>query len=254
MYFSFSGSVPATRWLSMALAATLMCGVSSASAQQTGTIGDQTPAQQVPQGEELNQKASYIIGRQIFGDFNNDGVSIDVEALIQGIRDEAAAKESPIAAEEVPVIMKAFGELVQQQRQEKLRMAADNNLKEAQQFLSENELKPGIKKLENGIQYQVQKEGTGPSPEPTDTVTVHYTGMFLDGTKFDSSVDRGEPATFPLDQVIRGWTETVPRMKVGSKWKLFIPPGLAYGERGNQRIPPNKLLVFEIELLGIEGK
>ena len=227
-----------------------------AMAQQTGSIGDQTTN---PQGngmnpQELSQKASYILGRQIYGGFVRDEVPIDLKALLQGIQDEAAGKESSSSQEEIETVMRAFSQMVQAQVQEKMRTMADSNLKESQEFLKANSLKPGIKQLENGIQYQVLKEGTGASPKPTDTVTVHYTGSFLDGEVFDSSVKRGQPATFPLDRVIKGWTETVPRMKVGDKWKLFIPPGLAYGERGNEAIPPNKLLVFEIELLEIGGE
>lgn len=228
--------------------------VSTASAQQTGSIGDQTePAQQEQLSPaELTRKASYIIGRQIQQDFSRDGVEIDLASLIQGIQDGAAGKESPIPPEEVQSVMQAFSRAVMAQRQQQMQKIADDNLAEANEFLKKNSLEEGVKQLETGVQYKVMKEGTGASPAESDEVTVHYTGMFIDGTKFDSSVDRGMPATFPLDGVIPGWTKTLPRMKVGSKWRLYIPPKMAYGEAGKGSIPPNKLLIFDIELLEIK--
>ena len=129
---------------------------------------------------------------------------------------------------------------------------ADKNLRDGQQFLKDNAVKPGVKQLENGVQYLVMATGNGPSPTETDSVTVHYVGTLIDGTVFDSSVARGQPATFPLNQVIEGWTKTIPRMKVGDKWKVFIPSNLAYREAGRMpNIQPNSTLIFEIELLGI---
>ena len=130
--------------------------------------------------------------------------------------------------------------------------AAENKEKGAK-FLAENAKQEGVKELKGGIQYKELKAGTGPSPKATDTVRVHYTGTLIDGTKFDSSVDRGEPATFGVNQVIPGWQMAIPEMKVGSKWMIYIPSDLAYGERGSGRaIGPNEVLVFEVELLGIE--
>ena len=126
---------------------------------------------------------------------------------------------------------------------------------EAAAFLDENGKKDGIITTESGLQYLVINEGEGDSPQPGDMVTVHYRGTFVDGEEFDSSYSRGEPHTFQADAVIRGWTEALQMMKVGSKWQVFVPPILAYGRGGmGQKIPPNKLLVFEIELLSIEKK
>ncbi|MCA1950988.1 MAG: FKBP-type peptidyl-prolyl cis-trans isomerase, partial [Treponema sp.] len=132
--------------------------------------------------------------------------------------------------------------------------AADNKAKETK-FLEDNGKKPGVKTTASGLQYEVISEGTGAKPQASDTVKVHYTGTLIDGTKFDSSVDRGEPAVFPLDQVIPGWTEAIQLMSVGSKYKFFIPSSLAYGESGaGNVIPPNSALIFEVELIGIEKK
>jgi len=130
---------------------------------------------------------------------------------------------------------------------------ADKNQKEGEVFLAENKKKKGVITLPSGLQYQVIKEGTGKIPKATDTVTTHYRGTLIDGTEFDSSYKRGEPASFPVNGVIKGWTEALQLMKVGSKWQLFIPSNLAYGPQGaGQAIGPNATLIFEIELLSIK--
>jgi len=228
---------------------------------QQGQIGDQAGAGQFQQddpglqGPVLVQQASYVIGQQIFADFARDEVELNVAALIQGIQDAAEGRESKVPAEKVEAIMLAFTRQVQARQQQRLQEMADRNLQEGQAFLKENALKPGIKQLENGVQYQVLVAGEGASPAETDAVTVHYVGTLIDGTVFDSSVARGTPATFPLNQVIEGWTKTIPRMKVGDKWKVFIPSNLAYREAGRlPNIQPNQTLIFEIELLGIGNR
>ncbi|MBL8889434.1 MAG: FKBP-type peptidyl-prolyl cis-trans isomerase [Planctomycetaceae bacterium] len=247
--------------VSVGLVLGLFCSAGSANAQQ-GQIGDAAPgggqtAQNDPelQGPALIQQASYLIGQQIFNDFARDQVEINVEALIQGIKDAAEAKPSTIPAERAQAIMMAFAKSVQAKQQQLLQQMADTNLKAGQAFLKENALKPGIKQLENGVQYEVLQTGKGASPAETDTVTVHYTGTFIDGTVFDSSVENGQPATFPLTQVIEGWTKTIPRMKVGDKWRVFIPSNLAYRETGKAPvIQPNQTLIFEIELLDVKPR
>jgi FKBP-type peptidyl-prolyl cis-trans isomerase len=134
--------------------------------------------------------------------------------------------------------------------QASIKEKAQKNLADGEKFLTENKTKEGVKTTESGLQYKVLEAGEGPSPKAGDTVTVHYRGTFVDGTEFDSSYQRGEPATFPLTGVIPGWTEALQLMKKGSKWMLFIPSELAYGERGaGNRIPPNSTLIFEVELL-----
>lgn len=129
---------------------------------------------------------------------------------------------------------------------------AEENLKAGEDFLEANKSKEGIVALPSGLQYEVMKTGDGPKPSPTDKVTCHYHGTLINGTIFDSSVQRGKPATFPLNQVIKGWTEGVPMMTMGSKWRFFIPPHLGYGDRQvSAEIGPNSTLIFEVELLGI---
>eukprot|EP01026_Neomeris_dumetosa_P039431 TRINITY_DN32356_c0_g2_i12.p2 TRINITY_DN32356_c0_g2~~TRINITY_DN32356_c0_g2_i12.p2 ORF type:complete len:191 (-),score=26.40 TRINITY_DN32356_c0_g2_i12:88-660(-) len=135
--------------------------------------------------------------------------------------------------------------------QEEQAKIAEENLTKGAAFLEENKAKEGVVALESGLQYKVLKEGTGESPADTDRVKVHYTGTLIDGSKFDSSVDRGQPATFGVRQVIKGWTEALKLMKVGSKWQLFIPADLAYGETSRPKIPGNSVLVFDVELLEI---
>ena len=138
---------------------------------------------------------------------------------------------------------------------DKQKQKSEVNVVAGQKFLAENKNKPGVKTLPDGMQYIVMKEGTGPMPSATDTVSTHYHGTLIDGTVFDSSVDRGQPAEFPVNAVIKGWTEALQMMKVGSKWKLFIPSELAYGDRAaGPKIQANSTLVFEVELLSIKGK
>jgi FKBP-type peptidyl-prolyl cis-trans isomerase FklB len=133
--------------------------------------------------------------------------------------------------------------------------AGEKNKKEGDQFLAQNKKKEGVNALASGLQYKIIKPGTGKKPQPTDTVTVQYRGTLIDGTEFDSSYRRGQPATFEVNKVIRGWTEALQLMQEGSKWQLFIPSDLAYGERGaGQQIGPNAALIFEVELLSIQGK
>lgn len=121
-------------------------------------------------------------------------------------------------------------------------------------FLAENAKREGVQTLESGLQYEVLRDGSGPKPRVTDTVTVHYKGTLIDGTVFDSSYDRGQPATFPLMQVVPGWRQGIPLMPVGSQYKLYIPPDLGYGSQDKGVIPPNSVLIFEVELLAIEGQ
>lgn len=248
---------------------------SAALAQQTGRVGDQNapsnsnanplnPGGQVggqegvaaPPITNLKQKASYVIGRQIMTDFMRDQVDLDLDALVQGIKDAAEQKDSPMPLEEIRAVMEAFSKQIQARQQQILQEMADRNLKEGQAYLQQNATKPGVKQLENGVQYEVLTEGTGPSPTATDWVTVHYVGTLIDGTVFDSSITRGQAANYPLGKdVIEGWTATIPRMKVGSKWRIVIPSKLAFKETGSPpAIEPNKTLIFEIELLGIGQK
>src|SRR5438876_12382815 len=137
--------------------------------------------------------------------------------------------------------------------QQKLTETAQKNAAEAEKFLAANKTKEGVKTTENGLQYKVLKEGSGAQPKSSDSVTVNYRGTLTDGTEFDSSYKRGQPATFPVAGVIKGWTEALQLMKVGSKFQLFIPPNLAYGDQGRPGIPPNSILIFEVELMDVKS-
>lgn len=223
-----------------------------------------------PQGgsKELKtqqQKVSYILGMQIGRSLQRDGIDVDSTAFRQGMEDALGGKESQLSVEEMQAAMQAFQKQMQQKKaaeqkaaQEKRQQQAAVNKKKAREFLAANKQKMGVQELESGLQYKVLKEGSGKSPGQNATVKAHYRGTLIDGTVFDSSHKRDKPATLPINRVIKGWQEALPKMKVGGKWKLFVPPELAYGEnpRPGSPIEPNELLIFEIELLDIvkEGK
>jgi FKBP-type peptidyl-prolyl cis-trans isomerase FklB len=197
-------------------------------------------------------KVSYIIGTQIGSSIKTQGVEVDVESLISGLKDALAGKEFAISQEESQKIMVAFRQhLLAKQAAERAEQAS-KNLAEGQAFLEANKTKEGVKVLPSGLQYKVIKEGTGETPKAEDKVRTHYRGRLLNGTEFDSSYKSNKPVEFPVTGVIKGWTEALQLMKVGSKWELYIPAELAYGERGRPPvIPPNATLVFEVELLDI---
>jgi FKBP-type peptidyl-prolyl cis-trans isomerase FkpA len=192
-------------------------------------------------------KMSYIVGQQIGGQLKQNKLDIDSDTLAASIGDVLAGKEPRISKAD----MEAVVQKIQAAEAAKGEEAAKTNLATGTKFLEENKTKPGVKTTASGLQYLVITEGKGASPKATDTVKVHYVGTLLDGTKFDSSIDRGQPVEFPLNQVIPGWTEALQLMKVGGKNKLFIPANIAYGPQGRPGIPGNSTLIFEVELLEI---
>lgn len=202
--------------------------------------------------QSLEDQASYIIGLNIGRNLKAQEVPANPDIVMKGIRDGLSGAQPAMTDEEMQAAMGTFQQQMQAKQQAKMQAEGQKNQKAADEFLAANKAKKGVVTTASGLQYEILKEGTGASPKATDQVTVHYTGTLLDGTKFDSSVDRGQPATFPVNQVIPGWTEALQLMKVGGKYKLYIPPALGYGERGaGGEIGPNALLVFEVELLGI---
>jgi FKBP-type peptidyl-prolyl cis-trans isomerase FklB len=212
-----------------------------------------TAADKTPKLESLIDKVSYSIGLNIGKDFKAQNIEINPDLLARGIKD-AFSDSKPLLTEEE--IQAAVGTFQQERMAEAEAMAkelGEKNLKEGEAFLQENAKKEGVVTLPSGLQYEIIEKGTGKSPGPEDQVTVHYRGTLLDGTVFDSSYDRGEPVTFPVGGVIPGWTEALQLMKEGAKWKLFIPPSLAYGEKGaGQVIGPNATLSFEVELISVQ--
>lgn len=202
--------------------------------------------------ESTMEKGSYLIGHNIGSQLKGDDVDADINALIAGIKDGLSGKDSQIPAKDARTVMQAFQKAVQDKASAKAKVAGEQNAKEAKEFLAKNAKKAGVKSTPSGLQYEVITAGDGATPKATDKVRTHYKGTLLNGEVFDSSYDRGEPAEFPVNGVIKGWTEALQMMKVGSKWKLYVPPDLGYGERGaGGAIGPNAALVFEVELLGI---
>ena len=202
--------------------------------------------------ESQDQKLSYIIGMDIGNSLKQQGANVDLEVLFEAIETIYTGGEPEISIEEGARIREAYiterRAAMEQERQE----AAGLNAAAGEAFLLENRTKEGVMVTDSGLQYMVMTEGDGAKPAATDRVRVHYRGTLLDGTEFDSSYSRGEPATFVLNQVIPGWTEGLQLMPVGSKYKFFIPSDLAYGPNGGRSIEPNATLIFEVELLGIE--
>ncbi len=200
-------------------------------------------------------KLSYAIGMDMGGSLKRNAIDVDVDALMKGIKDSLAGGKMLLTEQEQKEILVAFQKEFQAKQQEKMKAQAEKNKKEGEAFLADNKKKKGVKVLPSGLQYKVITEGKGPSPKDSDTVTVNYRGTLIDGTEFDSSYKRNEPATFPVKGVIKGWTEALQLMKEGAKWQLFIPANLAYGERGaGNMIGPNSTLIFEVELLKIGPK
>lgn len=191
-------------------------------------------------------QASYAIGQQIGQNLKSQNIDFDATTLVASMKDAQEGK-AQMTKEEIQKAMMKLQESAMKKQQEE----GESNKKKSADFLEKNKTAEGVKTTASGLQYMVMKEGDGAMPKKEDNVKCHYTGTLIDGTKFDSSVDRGQPAEFPVAGVIPGWTEALQMMKVGSKYKLFIPPELAYGPSGRPGIPANSALVFEVELLEI---
>ncbi len=201
-------------------------------------------------------KNSYAIGMNLGKGLHRDAVDIDPSILLRGLKDGLAGGKTLLTDDEARAAMMALQSDLRQKQQAKMQQAGATNLKEGQDFLAANKTKEGVVTLPSGLQYKILKEGTGPKPTADDSVVSNYRGTLLDGTEFDSTAKHGgQPATFGVGQVIKGWTEALELMPVGSKWQLFIPSDLAYGARGaGANIGPNATLIFEVELLSIQPK
>ncbi len=205
-----------------------------------------------PPFKDTKEKASYSIGVSIGQNFKNQGADLNLEIVLQGMKDAVEGKKTLMTDQEIRETMMSFSAQVRAKTQEKQKEAGEKNRKEGEAFLAENKKKDGVKTTPSGLQYKVITMGTGPKPATNDTVVTHYRGTLIDGSEFDSSYKRGEPATFPVTGVIKGWTEALQLMPVGSKWQLFIPSELAYGPSGRPSIPPSSTLLFDLELISIK--
>jgi len=197
------------------------------------------------------EKLSYAIGCQIASNLKAQETEYDLAMLVKGLTDVLKGQGPALTEQEIRQTIMEWQQQVQAAQLKKRQEVAAKNLADGKAFLAANAKKEGVKVLPSGLQYKVIKEGTGPSPTLADKVKVQYRGRFINGTQFDSSYDRGQPAEFPVRAVIKGWTEALQLMKPGSHYELYIPPDLAYGEDGNRAIPPNAVLIFDVELLEV---
>ena len=211
-------------------------------------------AAEEPELKDEKSKVSYGIGMNLGNQFKQDEMDIDVDLMLAGMKDAMTGSKTRMTEAEMQAALTAMMNQTRAKRTEKRRVQGEKNRTEGEQFLAANKAKPGVVALPSGLQYKVLVEGQGETPKPTDTVTVHYRGTLLDGTEFDSSYSRGQPATFPLNRVIKGWTEGLQLMKPGGKMELYIPSDLAYGANGSgAKIAPNAALKFEVELISVQA-
>lgn len=199
-------------------------------------------------------KASYAFGLNMGKGMRHDSVDLDPSIFYRGMKDGLAGAKPLLTDDEVRTVITAFQTELRKQQQERMQALGETNKKAADAFFAENRNKDGVVTLPSGLQYKILHAGDGPKPTAADTVVFNYKGSLLDNTEFDSSAKHGQPLTIAVNQVMRGWTEALQLMPVGSKWQLFVPPDLAYGASGRPGIPPNSALVFEVELLSIRPK
>ncbi len=198
------------------------------------------------------EKASYSIGLRIAKDFKSNKLDVDSEIVAKGFKDGMYGKQL-LTDEQINKVLMEFQREMYEKKMKEAQGICSQNKKDAEVFLAQNKTKPGIQTTSSGLQYLVVKSGNGSSPKATDKVKVHYIGKLLNGTEFDNSYKRNQPAVIQLNSVIKGWTEALQMMKVGDSWKLFISPELGYGDAGaGEVIPPGSLLIFDVELVGIE--
>jgi FKBP-type peptidyl-prolyl cis-trans isomerase FklB len=232
-----------------------------APAPKTGTAPATKPAQAAaaksPDGFELKtdkDKASYAIGMNIGQNLKRQSEVIDATVVERGMKDALAGDKTLMTEDEAKAALVTLQANMRKKQEEQVQQMAETNKKEGDAFLAENKTKAGVVTLPSGLQYKILSEGTGPKPTAADSVICNYKGTLLDGTEFDSSAKHGGPATFPVSGVIKGWTEALQLMPVGSKWQLFVPSDLAYGQRGaGGGIAPNSTLIFEVELVSIKS-
>lgn len=200
--------------------------------------------------KDTKAKVGYGIGMNLGKQFRDNDVELDPDMLLRGLKDTLEGKKTLLTETEAQTVLREYQQQNQAKQMEKRRQQGEKNRAEGEKFLADNKAKPDVKVLPSGLQYKVLAEGQGEPPKSNDVVTVNYRGTLIDGTEFDSSYSRGQPATFAVNRVIKGWTEALQLMKPGAKWQLYIPSDLAYGERGSgAKIGANAVLIFEVELV-----
>jgi FKBP-type peptidyl-prolyl cis-trans isomerase FklB len=212
-----------------------------------------TAARRLPLVTEKD-KQSYAIGLSVGKNLHQDAIDVEPKFVLQGLQDALANGKIQLTDDQIKTVMTDLQNQVRQKREEKRLALVETNKKTGAAFLAANATKEGVVTLPSGLQYKILTAGTGPKPTASDSVVCNYRGTLLDGTEFDSSYKRGQPVTLNASAVIKGWTEALQLMPVGSKWQLYIPPDLAYGERGSGPIGPNATLIFDVELLSIQPK
>ena len=216
-------------------------------------LASQAGAEEKKAFQTPKEKQSYSIGADIGNKLKSQSIDVDPDALAQGLKDAISGNKLLMTEQEIKESLSSLQKEMMEKQAERTKQLSEKNKKEGDAFLAENKKKEGVKTLPSGLQYKVITEGTGKTPKAEDTVITNYRGTLIDGTEFDSSYKRGQPATFPVKGVIPGWTEALQLMKEGSKWELFIPASLAYGERGaGNVIGPYATLIFEIELISVK--
>jgi FKBP-type peptidyl-prolyl cis-trans isomerase FklB len=211
--------------------------------------------QTAPPLATLKDKFSYALGMKMGANLHKQAVDVDPNVMLRGLKDGLAGGKTQLTDDQATAAIQEVTNQLRQQAQQKMQVTAEANKREGAAFLAANKAKDGVITLPSGLQYKVLKQGTGPKPGLTDTVVCNYRGTLINGTEFDSSYKRGQPVTFPISGVIKGWMEALPLMPVGSKWQLFVPAELAYAERPpSPDIGPDSTLIFEVELLSIQDK
>ena len=237
------------------LSAACLAGVASPS--KTNETSSQPLAAQTPAGTNVfsdeKSRSSYAIGMMFGSRWKQQEIDVDYEWLVRGLKDAQAGGPTLMTEQEMGSALNQFQKDISAKQEKKRQEMAEKNKKDGEAFLAENKTKPGVVTLPDGLQYIIITNGSGATPLMNDNVTVNYRGTFIDGKEFDSSAKAGHPVQFAVGNVIRGWTEALMQMKAGSKWQLFVPSELAYGERGRPGIPPSSVLIFEIELISTEA-
>lgn len=228
---------------------------SSTTKSQTGAAKKPATAAKAPLTlKTQKEKFSYALGMKMGENLHKQSVPLDPAILARGLKDGLAGTKPLLTDDEAQAAIMEVQTDMRKKQQEKMQLEGAANKKEGDAFLAENKTKEGVVTLPSGLQYKILKDGTGPKPTASDTVSCNYRGTFINGKEFDSSYKTGQPVSFPVSGVIKGWTEALQLMPVGSKWQLYIPSDLAYGDSGRPGIDPSSTLIFEVELLSIEDK